>query len=88
MSNPYYIGKKCEAWDVIDDYDLNFNLGNVIKYVLRFGRKTTGEEALQDLKKARDYLDREIEKLRQKCEYKKELQKSLCDLQRHENGIE
>lgn len=44
---------------------MDFNLGNVIKYVLRSGRKqekgmTDNEKRLEDLKKARWYLDDEI----------------------------
>lgn len=39
---------------------LSFNLGNVVKYVSRAGRKG---EALEDLEKARWYLDREIGRL-------------------------
>lgn len=37
---------------------MNFNLGNVVKYVSRAGRKG---DALEDLRKARQYLDFEIE---------------------------
>lgn len=49
---------------------LNFNLGNVIKYVLRSGRKaeqgiSVDDKAIEDLKKARFYLDDEI-KIREK----------------------
>lgn len=49
---------------------LNFNLGNVIKYVLRSGRKaeqgiSVGDKAVEDLKKARFYLDDEIKRLEQ-----------------------
>lgn len=39
---------------------LSFNLGNVVKYVSRAGRKG---DALEDLTKARWYLDREIERI-------------------------
>lgn len=49
--------------DLIEAQSLNFNRGNVVKYVCRAGRK--GSE-LQDLKKAEFYLKREIEKLEQK----------------------
>lgn len=47
---------------------LNFNLGNVIKYVLRSGRKaeqgiSVDDKAVEDLKKARFYLDDEIKRL-------------------------
>lgn len=41
------------------DWDLNFNLGNVVKYVSRNGRKPN-ESSLKDLEKARQYLDFEI----------------------------
>lgn len=49
---------------------LNFNLGNVIKYVLRSGRKaeqgiSVDDKAVEDLKKARFYLDDEIKRLEQ-----------------------
>lgn len=49
-----------EAIDVIEAFELDFRLGNVIKYILRKGRKGNPE---QDLRKARWYLDRAIEKL-------------------------
>lgn len=52
--NPY------EAIKVIEAHNLGFSLGNVIKYVLRAGKK---ESALVDLKKARQYLDFEINRL-------------------------
>jgi hypothetical protein len=39
----------------------NFNLGNVIKYVWRAGLK--GTDVIQDLRKAREYIDFEIERL-------------------------
>lgn len=52
----YYDGTEC--WDTIERLNLGFNLGNVMKYLWRSGRKTP--DALKDLKKARDYLDREI----------------------------
>ncbi len=45
---------------MIRDWGLNFNLGNTVKYVARAGRK---DDILQDLKKARQYLDFEIEYL-------------------------
>lgn len=46
-----------EAIKVIEAWDLNFNLGNVVKYVSRADAKGV---ALEDLKKARQYLDFEI----------------------------
>lgn len=41
---------------------MNFNRGNVIKYVARAGRKNTGTE-LEDLLKAKFYLQRELQRL-------------------------
>ena len=52
-----------EAIDVIEAFDLNFNLGNVIKYILRCGKK---DADVQELEKARWYLEREIANRRQK----------------------
>lgn len=57
--NHYCAGRKYEPKDVIRDWNLNFNLGNAVKYISRNGRKD-GNSALQDLKKARQYLDFEI----------------------------
>lgn len=61
MEVDYYKQNGIEAIDVIEAFDLDFSLGNVIKYVLRAGRKTN--KPLHDLVKARDYLEREIERL-------------------------
>ena len=50
--------------DVIDFcklYDLNFNLGNIVKYACRVGKK---ENDIEDLKKVIDYAQREIKYLK------------------------
>ena len=47
-----------EAIKVIEAWDLDFCLGNVIKYIARAGKKG---DAVQDLKKAKWYLDRKLE---------------------------
>lgn len=57
----YDNGKDYDLIDVISDYGLNFNRGNIVKYVCRAGKK--GSE-IQDLEKAMDYLGRELEILR------------------------
>lgn len=49
--NPYEAIKVIEAWN------LGFNLGNTVKYVARAEHKGA---TIQDLEKARWYLDREI----------------------------
>ena len=54
----HYKGNRFEAIDIIEDYELGFNLGNVIKYVLRAGKKN---DKLEDFKKAEWYIKREIE---------------------------
>jgi Protein of unknwon function (DUF3310) len=46
-----------EAIKIIEHYDLNFNLGSVVKYVLRAPFKGT---ALEDLRKAYTYIGFEI----------------------------
>lgn len=50
-----------EAIEVIEGYglDKNFNLGNVIKYLLRYGKKGN---SYHDLLKASWYLNREVKK--------------------------
>lgn len=51
-----------EAIKVIEAWDLDFHLGNTVKYISRAGKKGTDKE-LQDLKKAFWYLQRKIENL-------------------------
>lgn len=58
----YYRSGGIEAIDVIEAFGLGFNLGNACKYVLRAGRKP-GADAIEDLEKARWYINREIERL-------------------------
>ena len=54
---PHYTVNGIEVIDVIENYKLNYRLGNVVKYVLRSDLKGN---RLQDLKKALWYLQREI----------------------------
>ena len=49
--------------DLINAQDLNFNLGNVVKYVCRAGKKK-GENVLSDLEKAKNYINYEIERIK------------------------
>lgn len=49
-----------EAIKVIEAWTLGFNLGNAVKYISRAGKKGN---LIEDLKKARWYLDREIANL-------------------------
>ena len=52
-----------EAIDIIEAWALNFNRGNVLKYLSRAGLKSPDSE-LEDLHKALWYLKREIMRLR------------------------
>jgi hypothetical protein len=55
----YYNDTKITPFDVIDDWELNFYLGNAIKYIKRAGKKANNSR-LQDLRKVREYIDHEI----------------------------
>ena len=54
----YAEGRKYEPKDVIRDWGLNFNLGSAVKYVSRAGRK---DDIVQDLKKAQEFIQFEID---------------------------
>ena len=54
----YYKRGKTQVWDFIREQELNFHLGNVIKYVCRAGHK---DDDIADLKKAIHYLENELE---------------------------
>lgn len=56
----HYTKGGIEVIDAIEAWGLNFRLANVIKYVARSDHKNN---KLEDLKKARWYLDREISNL-------------------------
>lgn len=57
---PHYKSKGgIESIDVIESFELGFNLGNVVKYILRADKKGNKK---QDLEKAQWYLNREVEK--------------------------
>lgn len=59
----HYQSQGIEVIDIIDNFSLDFYKGNVIKYVLRAGKK---DRELQDLKKAQWYLSRLIQNLEKK----------------------
>lgn len=58
---PHYAAGGIEAIDVIEAWGLGFCTGNAVKYLARAGRKP-GADLVEDLKKARWYLDRAIAK--------------------------
>ena len=61
VSHPSHYNQGIEAIDIIESWDLNFSLGNAIKYILRSPYK--GKQ-IEDLEKARWYIDREINRLK------------------------
>lgn len=56
LSPQHYQKGKIQVWDFIIDQGLDFLEGNIIKYVCRYKNKN----GLQDLYKARTYLDKLI----------------------------
>ncbi len=55
----HYQGNKFEVIDIIEDFNLNFNLGSAIKYILRAGKKG---DRNQDFEKAIWFIKRELGK--------------------------
>ena len=62
VENPsHYNTGKIEVIDFIEDQNLNFNLGNAVKYISRAGKKDP-VKFREDLEKAVWYLNRELAK--------------------------
>ena len=59
VQNPahYTDGRKYEPVKVIEDWGLDYHMGNALKYISRAGRK---KSLIEDLQKAIFYLDRRI----------------------------
>lgn len=55
----HYNSGKIEVMEFIEDQKLDFNAGNVVKYICRAGKKAGNKES-QDLRKALFYLRRKI----------------------------
>lgn len=60
----YYKTGDIEAIDVIEAWNLDFCLGNTVKYISRAGRKS--DKVIEDLEKAAWYLNRKINSLKTK----------------------
>ena len=71
----HYTFSAIEPIDVIEMWALGFHLGNVLKYLARAGRKGS---KLDDLRKARWYLDREIKRMEEDAAEPEEDEKSIC----------
>lgn len=78
VNHPSHYNKgKYEVIDVIDDWNLDFSLGNAIKYIARCNYK---ENKIEDLKKAVWYIQHEIDNERfKKLEEQKGLETSEHD---------
>lgn len=61
----HYTDGKIEVISFIEDKGLNFHRGNAVKYIARAGKKDP-EREVEDLEKAKWYLEREIERLKKK----------------------
>lgn len=60
----HYTFGKYEVIDVINDWQLGFDLGNCVKYIARAGKKDPAK-LIEDLEKARFYLDYHIKMLKE-----------------------
>lgn len=58
----HYTDGKIEVIDYIEDKALGYHLGNVVKYISRAGKKDPSK-TVEDLQKAKWYLEREISRL-------------------------
>lgn len=56
----HYTFGKIEVIEAIEDWQLGYHLGNVVKYVARSGKKDPSK-TIEDLKKAKWYLERKIQ---------------------------
>jgi hypothetical protein len=66
INHPEHYGEGIyEAINVIEAWNLGFSLGNVVKYLSRAGKKDP-EREIEDLEKAKWYLERHIQNLKNK----------------------
>ena len=59
VDHPEHYNKGIETIDYIESHNLNFNLGNAIKYITRCEHKG---DKVKDLEKAKWYIQREIDR--------------------------
>ena len=73
VNNPNHYksdNNKYEVIDIIEFFNLNFHRGNVLKYLLRSGKKSEAgydatEKEIEDLEKAIWYLRREVKRIKE-----------------------
>lgn len=81
VNHPAHYGGEDNPFEpikIIEYYDLNFMLGNCIKYVLRAGKKGN---KLEDLEKALWNLQREVDNMKNKSNIIKEMEIQLKEEQ-------
>lgn len=78
----YYIAGGIEVWDFIYAHNLGYHVGNVIKYVTRYRYKN----GLKDLYKARNYLNKVIE--REEAILRKPIEQEKTSLKVLEEDVE
>ena len=69
----YYTGTKYgySAKDIVEDFELGYNLGTTISYILRAGKKL-GNPVEQDLQKAINHIHFELDRIFKEAEAAKE----------------
>lgn len=80
-SSPKYYASNSgrQAWDVVEDFSLNFNLGNAFKYIARAGRKTGSPD--EDLSKAIHYIERELTLTEDKAaDFRRSYEEAFCNI--------
>jgi hypothetical protein len=63
VGGTHYEEMPIEPFTIIDAFGLDFYRGNALKYLLRAGRKP-GQDEIQELEKAKDYLDQAIARVK------------------------
>jgi len=61
IGGDHYSKHRIQPIDIIDEYSLNFFEGNALKYILRYKEKN----GIEDLEKAKDYIDMIIERYKE-----------------------
>lgn len=63
VGGDHYVKHKIQPWDVIDEYNLNYYEGNILKYLLR-----TKSNRVEDLEKLIHYAEKELNNVRKKLD--------------------
>lgn len=70
IGGEHYKGKAIEHWDIVAQHNLDYFQGQITKYVMRWKKKG----GVQDLQKAKHFLDKYIELEEGKAELKYAMQ--------------